>query len=387
VTDATLHAGAGPGTIGPVAAGATAVRRGQGLLELPFVLSAAGRDLVWRARRWTIATLGTALVFALTLLLSAFLASFTHEVTRTIDVIGGDGYVVRAGAQGPFTAPTPLQETIVEQLRADPGVTRVSPLVSLAYVAQEPGRRGTTDVYLVGREADGPGHWPITEGRPPSAPGEVVVDGRVGVDIGGPLMFAKRTFTVVGHTSGLHVIGGRGLAWMGVADAQTLLFGGQPIVSGFVVDGRPTQLPPGTAFADPVSGRADFMRLVTPVMKSIRTFRLLMWIVAAASVGSVLYLTALERVRDFAVFKATGTRDRELVASLLVQATLLALVSSVLAVGLANLIAPTLPSPALFTGKLYMTAPLVAVLIGAIGSIAGIRRAISADPAVAFGGP
>jgi putative ABC transport system permease protein len=370
-----------------VAAGAPAVQRGQRVIEVSFVLSTAGRDLLWRARRWIIATLGTALVFALTLLLSGFLASFTHEVSLTLDVVGGDGYVVREGASGPFTAPAPVPVALIDQLRADPGIRKVSPLVSIPYFVRRPGTQESIDVYLVGREADGPGHWPISEGRAPTASGEVVLDARAGVPLGSSVEFGKRTFTVVGRTHGLHVIGGKPLAWTNVTDAQSLVFDGQPIVQGFVIEGHPTKVPDGTVFADRASGRADFMRVVTPVIRSMRTFRLLMWIVAAASVGSVLYLTALERVRDFAVFKATGTRDRELVASLFVQATVLALVASLLSILFANLLAPALPAPALFTRRLYVSAGLVALVIGAFGSVAGVRRAIATDPATAFGGP
>jgi putative ABC transport system permease protein len=326
-------------------------------------------------------------VFAAALLLSGFVTSFTNEVTVTLDVVGGDGYVVREGGKGPFTAPSPIPGTLIDELRDDPGVRSVSPLVSIPYFMHEPGDDVPIDVYLVGRDPDGPGNWELKEGRAPKASGEVVIDERSGVDVGSDVEFGKRTFTVVGRTGGLHVLGGKPLAWMGVADAQALVFDGQPIVQGFVIDGRPTHLPEHTSYADRASGRDDFMRLVKPVVLSMRTFRLLMWIVAGASVGSVLYLTALERVRDFAVFKATGTRDRELVASLLVQATVLALVASAFSIVLANLLAPTLPAPALFTGRLYATAAAIALVIGALGAVAGIRRAIATDPAAAFGGP
>jgi putative ABC transport system permease protein len=358
---------------------------GQGLLEWPFVWGLAGRDLVWRLRRWMIAAAGTSVVFAVTLLLSGFVASFDHEVSTTLGVIGGDGYVVKAGARGPFTAPAPLPADLGATLAADPGLTRVAPLVSLPYVGTRPGREGTTDVYLIGREDSGRADdWPIVEGRGVRAPGDVVLDSRAGLDLGEVIRFGDREFTVVGRTEGNYVIGGKALAWMSVADAQSLVFGGQPIVQGFVVEGTPTALPAGTSLIDRDGGRSDLLRLVRPVVKSITTFRLLMWVVASASIGSILYLTALDRVRDFAVMKATGARDRELVASLLLQAVLLALVASALASVLAKLLAPTLPTPVLFTRELFLTAPLVAVAIGCLGSVAGVRRAMTTDPAIAF---
>lgn len=346
----------------------------------------AGRDLSWRARRWVIATVGTAVTFTVTMLLAGFLASFHAEVDSTLEAIGGDGFVVRATAPGPFTSLSPIPVDHLAALEADPGVRAVSPLIALSNTARVGDDAEVVDLLLVGRRAEGPGGWPVDDGRGVAAPGEVVVDRRIGADIGDEITIANRPLRVVGLTSGVHIVGGRGVAWVGVEELQTLLFAGQPLVSGFVVDGRPTAVPDGTHFVEADEGRSDLLRLVRPVVKSMATFRLLTWIVSAAIVASVLYLTALDRVRDFAVFKATGTRDRELVASLLLQSVLLALVASALAAGLAILLAPTFPSPVLFTGTLFVVAPLTAVVIGCIGSLAGIRRAISTDPALAFGG-
>jgi putative ABC transport system permease protein len=356
------------------------------LLEWSFVFRTAGRDLSWRARRWVIATVGTAVTFTVTMLLAGFLASFHAEVDSTLDAIGGDGFVVRATAPGPFTSLSPIPLDHLAALEADPGVTAVSPLIALSNTARVGDDEEVVDLLLVARHADGPGAWPIDEGRGVAAPGEVVVDGRIGAEVGDEITVANRSLRVVGTTSGVHIVGGRGVAWVGVDELQTLLFAGQPLVSGFVVDGRPTAVPDGTHFVDHAAGRDDLLRLVRPIIKSMTTFRLLMWIVSSAIVASVLYLTALDRVRDFAVFKATGTRDRELVASLLLQSVLLALVASALAAVLAVLIAPTFPTPVLFTGALFVVAPVTAVVIGCIGSLAGVRRAITTDPALAFGG-
>ena len=38
-------------------------------------------------------------------------------------------------------------------------------------------------------------------------------------------------------------------------------------------------------------------------------------------------------------------------------------------------------------GAAFVALPVIAVLIGLIASAAGLRRAVSVDPAIAFGGP
>jgi putative ABC transport system permease protein len=48
------------------------------------------RDLSWRRRRFAIAVVATAMVFAVTLLTSGIKAHFHNEVVRTVRGIGAD---------------------------------------------------------------------------------------------------------------------------------------------------------------------------------------------------------------------------------------------------------------------------------------------------------
>jgi putative ABC transport system permease protein len=350
-----------------------------------FVLTTAMRDVVWRARRWVIASGGVALALSVSLLLSGFLASFHGEIRSTLDALGGDGYLVRAGAAGPFTTPAPVSSDRLAEVQAIPGVRVATPILTLPYTLERAGDDDVIDIFLVGRPPGDAGAWPVEDGRGLRAPGEVVLDSRAGATVGETVTMGGRAFEVVGTTSGIHVLAGKGAAWTSVEDAQALLFDGAPVVSGFLIEGSPTATPPDLAFIDEDAAKDDLIRLMRPVVQSISTFRLLMWLVAAAVIGSVLYLTAVERVRDFAVLKATGARDRDLAAALLLQSSMLAVVSSVAAIGLALVLAPTFPTPVLFSPALFLSAPAMAIVIGAAGSLAGVRRAMSTDPALAFG--
>ena len=56
--------------------------------------------------------------------------------------------------------------------------------------------------------------------------------------------------------------------------------------------------------------------------------RIMLWIVAACIIASVLYLQAMERTRDFAVFKATGTSTMAIGMGLALQAVVLSLAAA-----------------------------------------------------------
>jgi putative ABC transport system permease protein len=357
-------------------------------VRLGFVWLAGIRDLQWRRRRFIIAVFGTALVFALTLLLSGFLESFALEVNRTLDTVDADGYVVQEGRQGPFTSPLPFADEAAKQVAALPGIKLADPLISILQVID---REKDPDIYLMGYRlgpncTGGRGFPKKGHGQPICKSGDAVVDTKLGLKIGDPFSIGGHPLKVVGTVSGQTVLGGRPLVYTTIEDAQAIVFNGLPVVTSVAVLGTPQAVPKGLAYVSRDAAGRDLRRPLADVTKSIGLFRLLLWIVAGAIVGSVVYLSAIERVGDFAVFKATGTSTRDLLAALAVQAVLLSLVASIVAVGLAYLLAPQFPAEVSFPAKLVALLPVVAVIVGLLASIAGLRRAVAVDPALAFGG-
>lgn len=348
-----------------------------------FVATTSISDLAWRRRRFFIAVLGTALVFALTLLLSGFLEHFTLEVDRSLRAMGNDGFVIRKGTPGPFTSLAPFDDGITDTLRATPGVAAADPVATVRQTL--PGET-PLEIFVVGHRVGGLGAPPDVEGRPVADQGEMVIDSSSGLDVGDRLSLGGFDFVVTGTVSDLSVGGGLPNAYITLDDAQQLVFRGLPLATSILVKGRPQTLPAEYEYSTVSEAKQDLMRPLADVIDSIKTFRLLLWIVAAAIVGSVLYLSALERTGDFAVFKATGTSTGDLAGTLALQAALLSLTASIVAIGLAFLLAPQFPAGVSFPVRLLLLLPVVAVFVGLLGSVAGLRRAVSVDPALAFGG-
>jgi putative ABC transport system permease protein len=61
------------------------------------------RNMQFRARQLLITIVGTALVFAMALLVTGLKEAFKAEADQAIASIGGDAWVVRAGPEGPFS--------------------------------------------------------------------------------------------------------------------------------------------------------------------------------------------------------------------------------------------------------------------------------------------
>ncbi len=148
---------------------------------------------------------------------------------------------------------------------------------------------------------------------------------------------------------------------MTVPDAQAIAFVGQPIISAVAVKGTPRAVPPGTRFMSNDVARRDLLRAVKNARAGINLVGLLLWFVAATIIGSVIYLSALERVHDFAVFKATGTSSATVLADLVVQAVLLSLVSAGIGVLVAKVLGPRFPVPVVIPASSLLLLPLLAV--------------------------
>ena len=103
----------------------------------------------------------------------------------------------------------------------------------------------------------------------------------------------------------------------------------------------------------------------------------MLWIVAALVVGSVIYLSALERLRDFAVFKAIGVPTRDIAGGLALQAIVVALLAALVGAVLSLALGPLFPMQVIVPGAAFVALPVIAVLIGLIASATGLRRAVS----------
>lgn len=168
---------------------------------------------------------------------------------------------------------------------------------------------------------------------------------------------------------------------------QKLAYNGQPNITSIGIIGMPRQLPEGYQTFDRVGAVNDLVRPLKVAVNSISIVAVLLWIVAVLIVGSVVYLSALERLRDFAVFKAIGTPTRSIMAGLALQALVIALLAAVVGVVLAQVLAPLFPMIVAVPVGAYLALPVAAIVIGLFASVAGLKRVVTVDPAQAFGGP
>jgi putative ABC transport system permease protein len=332
-----------------------------------------------------IAVIGTALVFSLTMLIGALRDNFLHEVDGTLDGLGADYFLVSDQAVGPFSG-----FVLIDPAGADAAAASAGGTAGPAVLVRQPIRVGTKiiDTNVFGHRIGGLGAPPVTRGRPVGAPGEIVVDRSAGLEPGDSVVVGGFPSQVVGLTEGRTLGAGAPNGYMPLEDAQARFLGGRSVATVLLVQSqRAPVAPPGLAVSTRDQAADQLVRPFRQAITSLALLAVILWAVAAAIVGSSLYLTVIERTRDFAVFRATGTTTRSLVVGLTVQALALTLTAALAAIGLALVLAPLFPLPITVTGVQMGLVVVVAVGVGLVASIAGLRRAIRVEPALAFGGP
>jgi putative ABC transport system permease protein len=228
-----------------------------------------------------------------------------------------------------------MPASAVAAVAALPGVTAAGPVE----VSPEAAQAGThyLRITMIGAPPGGLGSVVPGRGRRVAASGEAVADTRAHAPIGGTIVVAGRTFSVVGLVSGHTLNGGSPDVWVSLHDAEAVLFGDRALVTGVVTRGVPGAAPAGDEVLTDAAVERDTLRPMQSAVQSVDNSRQFMWVVAAVIVAALVYVSSLQRVRDFAVLKAMGASS-------------------------------------------------TAIVVGVAASLVALRRAVSVDPALAFGG-
>ena len=335
------------------------------------------RDLRWRYRRFLISVVATSLAFGLTLVMSGVTAHMRNESKRTVALYDADHWVVSDGSSGPFTAVQYLPSSLAQQL--GPG-TDAAPLLTARTTV------GRDRVNVIGYQPDSPSQPRALTDIPNRTDG-LVADEALGLGVGDTVNFGDHAYPVVATVSRTTDNFDTPTVFLPIADVQADFFAGEQVASTIVVRGELGPVPPGFDVLSDHQVRTDLDQVIDSTAQTITVINMLLWLMAAGIVAAMVYISTLERTRDFAVFKAIGARTASLTGGLVVQAALLALAAAALSVGIAAAIAPTFTFAVEIPPVAYAQLVAVALVVGSLAAAAGMRRVSRVDPALAFGGP
>mgnify|MGYP003433385704 CR=1 FL=1 len=127
-------------------------------------------------------------------------------------------------------------------------------------------------------------------------------------------------------------------------------------------------------------------KLIATSAKQIGMFLVILAVVSAAIVAFIIYTMTLGKIREIAVLKLIGTRNRTIAGMILQQALGLGLIGFVVGKLVATLWAPFFPKYVLLEPGDAVRGLIAVMLICALASTLAIRAALKVDPAAAIGG-
>ena len=290
------------------------------------MLFTALRDMQWRLRRFVIAIISTALVFAMTLVLTGLQNGFRVEARHTVNSLGVDMYLIRKDASGPFLGASPFPAAVVQSVQGTPGVTAAAPLVYAGTTYIDGNTTRNADLF--GAPPQGPGMPDIYQGHAPSSPDEIAVSSTMGRQVGDDVEIGGHKLHIVGIVENSTALAKLPNVFLTVEGAQQLKSGGQPLISSIGIRGTIKQIPDGYRVVDRAAAFDDLLRPLRVAVDAITIVSILLWVLAALIVGAIVYLSTLARLRDFAVFKAIGVPTRALLAGQSLQAVIVAIVAA-----------------------------------------------------------
>jgi putative ABC transport system permease protein len=345
------------------------------------------RDLQYRKVRVIVVVVLAAVVMALLFLMTGLVNQFRHEPYDATAAIGADHWVLPEGMSGPFTSGGAVPVALVAEL----GPTARPVVLGRGTIAPSDDPAESAEVVVVGGElADLQTTMAapeLVEGRSVGAAGEVVVDRATGFSVGDLVRLGPAELEVVGLTSRTSVLAGVPLVFVEVGVAQDLAFQNRTVATGVLVDGVAPAPPAGTVVRSSDEVAEDALGPMKDAISSIDLVRALMWLVTAVIIGAVVFLSALERQRDFAILRAMGPSRRARPRAVVVQAVLIAVLAAVVAMVLQRLLVPLFPLPVIVPGRAFWTIPVGAVIAALVAGAAGLRKVATVDPAAAFSGP
>jgi putative ABC transport system permease protein len=349
------------------------------------VLAVTFADLRFRYRQFLIAVIGAGMVLAMAILMSGLAAGFGAEIHRTVAATRADAWVMSDKAVGRLTSVSTFPDSDLSAIRQQRSVGEAEGLILLPQeVAMVHGHPRTVGFFGVvpGRL----GAPSVDQGRALEGhPAEAVADVKTGLSVGDTFTMGTRRFDVIGTVSNRSLSAGTPNIYVGMRDAQSVAFGGRHLVTAIVTRGVPQHAPRGLQVLSNSYVESQTLETLSGAVSSIKNSRTMLWVVAAFIVAALIYVSALQRVRDFAVFKALGSSSGKLFASLCLQSVIVTMIAAAFGATACNFLKGAFNQPVVIPTSAFVSLPIVALSVGVLASLVALRSATRSDPVRAFG--
>lgn len=397
------------------------------------MISLAGRDILHSWSKFVLTGIGLGLLIGVTLTMAGVYRGMVDDAKALLNNSGADLWVVQQDTQGPYAESSSIHDDVYRSLLSLPGVARAA---NVTYLTMQV-RLNSTDVraMVVGFEPGQPGEpGYLVAGRHITRNHyEAVADVKTGFQLGDTIRIRRHDYRIVGLTQRMVSSGGDPMVFIPLKDAQEAQFLkdndailnerartlanpslNRPGVSGLLDAVQASQNANRNVNAVLVQVSSDSQpnmvanevrrwkhlqaytrlqmedilvaKLIATSAKQIGMFLVILAVVSAAIVAFIIYTMTLGKIREIAVLKLIGTRNRTIAGMILQQAMGLGLIGFLVGKTSATVWAPFFPKYVLLEPGDALRGFVVVMVICALASTLAIRTALRVDPATAIGG-
>jgi putative ABC transport system permease protein len=396
------------------------------------MISLAGRDVLHSWAKFVFTGIGLGLLIGVTLTMAGVYRGMVDDARALLHNSGADLWVVQQDTQGPYAESSSLRDDAYRSLLGLPGVARAA---NVTYFTM-PVRRDGLEVraMVVGIVPGQPGEpaYLVAGRQLTRSHYEAVADVKTGFHLGERIRIRRHDYEVVGLTRRMVSSGGDPMVFIPLADAQEAQFLkdndaivnerartaanpalNRPGVPGLLeavqaaqssnhnVNAVLVQVQPGHTpeqVAEPIRRWKHLeaytreqmeeiliAKLIATSARQIGMFLVILAVVSAAIVAFIIYTMTLGKLREIAVLKLIGTRNRTIAGMILQQALGLGLIGFIVGKTAATVWAPFFPKYVLLEAGDAVRGLIAVMLICALASTLAIRVALRVDPGAAIG--
>lgn len=328
------------------------------------MINLAARDILHGWGKFVFTGVGLGLLIGVTLSMAGIYRGLVDDGKALLAIGGADLWVVQRDTLGPYAEPSSVRDDVYRSLLGIPGVAAAGNVTYLTMQIEH--TRGEVRVMLVGFEPGHPGEpGYLVAGRPITRSHyEAIADVRSGLALNERIRIRRHEYTVVGLTRRMVSSGGDPMLFVPLKDAQEVQFlkdndalvnerartaanpaFNRPGVPGLLEAVQASQanshqvnvvllrLAPDadeTQVAEQIRRwkhleaytRADMdeilvAKLIATSARQIFMFLVILSVVSAAIVAFIIYTMTLNKVREIAVLKLIGARNRTIALMIL----------------------------------------------------------------------
>lgn len=400
------------------------------------MISLAGRDIMHAWGKFVFTGVGLGLLIGVTLTMAGVYRGMVDDAKALLDNSGADLWVVQKDTLGPYAESSSLYDDTYRSLLSISGVARAANITYLTMQVHEGGR--DVRAMVVGVVSGGLGQpgqpsYLISGRQITRGHYEAVADIASGFNLGQSIQIRRNNYTVVGLTRRMVSSGGDPMVFIPLKDAQEAQFlkdndaivqqrrrtaenpaFNRPNVPGLLdqviasqstntfVNAVLVQIKPGFSaeeVAEPIRHWKRLQvytrtqmesilvgKLIATSAKQIAMFLVILAVVSAAIVAFIIYTLTMGKIREIAVLKLIGTKNRTIAGMIMQQALGLGVIGFVVGKVAATFWAPIFPKYVLLVPGDAILGFLAVMLICVLASLLAIRAALKVDPAEAIGG-